>query len=971
VLNQSASPAVAIPAPLTEFIGRDRELAAVSTLLAESRLLTLTGAGGSGKTRLAIEAARLAAQRDSDLDVAWVELQSVDDPAGVALHIAMLLGVRAEGGGSAVQAMQAVLAERRVLLVLDNCEHVVDACASLVERLLGAVPSLRVLTTSREALSVAGERSWLVPTLSLPPLHAATAADVLASGAGRLFVDRARDVKPEFAASDANAEAIAGIVHRLDGLPLAIELAAARSALLTPAQLAERLHDRFALLTAGSRTAPPRQRTLRAAVDWSYELLEPEERLLLERFAVFVGGFSLDAAEQVVAFGGLRSARVLELLASLAAKSLVAMTDEGGVPRYRLLETIREYASEQRQSRPAEPDLAERHAQFYERFLRERRDEVVLARAARLQEVDLEHGNVLAALAWSAAERRGDDVGLPMIWSLQWYWYHRQLWREGLAQSELALRSAVTPTDAHRGAALHGMGVFGLHVLHPQADEWLAQAEHAWIAAGEARWLSFTLLVRVVSASVRGDVDAAEGFAKRMLEIAERQPDPWDAALAKAHGMVPVLNWRGEWARSLALLNEAIAAFRARDYHTGVSYALDAQAFVALRLGELKRASSLAVQSLRNEWDRENRWLAGRNLRILAAVAEQEGDFSRAATLFGITEVWYEAVGASALSGERAVVNELPQRLRARMSAEDYEAAVAVGRPMTCMQAMRYALSVADAPAGAEVTATSVAADDSSSSLSATAPTLSVHALGRLRIARRGEELGDEAWPYAKPRELLLFLLSHPEGRTREQIGLAFWPDVSAAQVKNNFHVTLHHLRRTLGDGGWVRYEKGRYAVASELVEFDVNQFVEEAERGLRLLRADPEDASVLVALQRAVERYAGPFLDEADVGDWHIDVRDRLARLFEDALLTLSEALGVEGRQAESADLLRRLLALDPAHEEAARLLMLSLARDDRRAEALRVFERLSETLQDQVGALPGSELRKLANAIRAGDAV
>ncbi len=959
MLNQSASPAAAIPAPLTEFIGRDRELAAVSNLLAESRLLTLTGAGGSGKTRLAIEAARHAAQRDPELDVAWIELQGVDDPAAVALHVAMLLGVRAEGGGSAVQAMQAVLAERRVLLVLDNCEHVVDACASLVERLLGAVPSLRVLTTSREALSVSGERSWLVPTLSLPPLQPTTAAEVLASGAGRLFVDRARDVKPEFALNDANAPAIAGIVHRLDGLPLAIELAAARAAWLTPAQLAERLDDRFALLTAGSRTAPPRQRTLRAAVDWSYELLEPEERLLLERLSVFVGGFSLDAAEQVAAFGGLSSARVLDLLASLAAKSLVAMTEDGGVPRYRLLETIREYAVERRQSRPAEPELAARHATFYERFLRERRDDVVLARAARLQELDLEHGNVLAALAWSAAERRGDEVGLPMVWSLQWYWYHRQLWREGLTQSELALQSAVAPSDAHRGAALHGLGVFGLHVLHPQAEEWLAQAEQAWIAAGEERWLSFTLLVRVVSASIRADVDAAEGFAKRMLEIAERQPDPWDAALAKAHGMVPVLNWRGEWARSLALLDEAIAAFRARDYQTGVSYALDAQAFVALRLGELKRAASLAVQSLRNEWDRENRWLAGRNLRILAAVAEQEGDLARAATLFGITEVWYEAVGASALSGERAVVNELPQRLRARMSAEDYEAAVAVGRPMTCMQAMRYALSVAEVAEPMEVAAPET---------SATAASLSVQALGRLRIARRGEELGEEAWPYAKPRELLLYLLSHPQGRSREQIGLAFWPDVSAAQVKNNFHVTLHHLRKTLGDGGWVRYEKGRYSVAAELVQFDVEQFVEDAERGLRALRDDPEDAAALASLKRAVERYAGPFLDETDAGDWHLEIRDRLARLFEESLLALAEALGVEGRHAEAATLLRRLIAADRAHEEGARLLMLSLTRDDRRTEALRVYEKLTESLRDEVGALPSTEMRNLAGAIRAG---
>jgi DNA-binding SARP family transcriptional activator len=468
-------------------------------------------------------------------------------------------------------------------------------------------------------------------------------------------------------------------------------------------------------------------------------------------------------------------------------------------------------------------------------------------------------------------------------------------------------------------------------------------------------------LVRAIAASIRADVDAAEGFATRMLEIAERQPDPWDAALAKAHGMVPVLNWRGEWARSLRLLEEAIVAFRARDYHTGISYSLDAQAFVSLRLGEPARAAALAVQSLRHEWDRENRWLAGRNLRILAAVAEQQGELMRAATLFAITDVWYAAVGASALSGERAVVNELPQRLRARLSPAEYASAVEIARPMTCQQAMQFAMDVANVPEPVEPVA---AARDRST----TAPALTVQALGRVAIRRDGVPLGDEAWPYAKPRELLLYLLAHPEGRTREQIGMAFWPEVSAAQVKNNFHVTLHHLRRTLGDGAWVRYEKGRYRVDADLVEFDVALFTAEAERGLRLLRADPEDARALDLLRSALGRYAGPFLEEESAGDWHLELRDRLARLHEDAVLALAEALGVEGRQDEAAALLKQLLVIDPAHEQAARLLMLALARDDRRAEALRVYERFAESLRAELGAAPTAELRTLAELIRAG---
>jgi DNA-binding SARP family transcriptional activator len=246
-----------------------------------------------------------------------------------------------------------------------------------------------------------------------------------------------------------------------------------------------------------------------------------------------------------------------------------------------------------------------------------------------------------------------------------------------------------------------------------------------------------------------------------------------------------------------------------------------------------------------------------------------------------------------------------------------------------------------------------------------------VHALGRVAIERDGVPLGDEAWPYAKPRELLLYLLAHPEGRTREQIGMAFWPEVSAAQVTNNFHVTLHHLRRTLGDGAWVRYEKGRYLVIADLVEFDAALFTAEAERGLRLLRADPEDARAFDALRSALGRYAGPFLEEESAGDWHLELRDRLARLHEDALLALAEALGVEGKQGEAAALLRQLLVIDPAHEEGARLLMLALARDDRRTEALRVYEKLTESLHVELGAKPTKELRDLAEQIRAGKGV
>lgn len=957
------------PVSLTAFIGREAEVATVTALLATSRLLTLTGAGGSGKTRLALEVARRWQAERSSTVVAWIELAGVEDPTDLLPHVSIALGVRAEGGGTALRAITAVLQERDVLLVLDNCEHLVDACASFVDRLLQAAPRLRALATSREALGVGGERSWLVPTLELPPADCLDPDAAMTASSVRLFVERARDVSPAFALTSKNVAAVVQVCRRLDGLPLALELAAARVGLLTPGQLAERIGGSLTALGIGTRAAPPRQRTLRAAVAWSYELLDDDERSLLARLSVFVGGFTLEAAEDVAGFGRVPTARVLDVLASLAAKSLIAMQEDEGVARYRLLEMIREFAAERLAESSDAAELGARHARHFRDRLAAQDDAMILARPAVLHETDVEHGNIVAALSWAATQRRADDIGLPLVRSLLWYWYHRQRWREGFAASETMLAAAQAPSAALRAAALHGLGLFGLHQMHPKSDEWLAEAERLWAESGDERWLAFSLLVRVVAASIRGDVDAAERHATRMLALAERQPDPWDAALAKAHAMVPVLNWRGEWSRSLQLLDEAIAAFRARDYPTGVSYALDAQAFVALQLGDLDRAADLAVQSLRNEWDRENRWLAGRNLRILATVAERRGELRHAALLFSITEVWYAQVGASSLAGDRKSVNDLPERLATRLSADEWTEVRREAAVYTCADAMT--LAMRGAKVAERAVTQDVAAHATVTEASDASHRLEVRALGRLVVLRDGIPLEEDAWPYAKPRELLLYLLAHPEGRTRDQIGLDFWPDASPAQVKNNFHVTLHHLRKTLGDGQWVRFAKGRYRVEGEALRFDVEEFRQVVSDALRRLRRSPDDADAVARLEGAIALYAGPFGDQAELGDWHVAVRDEVARLYDRVLLALGEAASVEGRHADAAGWFRRLLATDAVHEEAQRLLMLSLARDGRRADALRSFASFGETLDRELQARPSAQLLRLADAIRDGERV
>lgn len=956
-----ALPGASLPAPLTAFVGREREAGAVRALLGEARLLTLTGAAGSGKTRLALAVAG-AVREEQHLEVGWIELAALDEPAALPAQVALALGARTEGGGTPEQAIAARLRERPFLLALDNCEHLVEACATLVRRLLDDCPRLHVLATSREALGVAGERSWLVPALALPPAGDPLTPDAaLGFGAVRLFVDRARDVLPGFQLTDANLDAVRQVCHRLDGLPLALELAAARVTVLPLPQLAARLDDRFALLTGGPRTALPRHRTLRAAVDWSYELLGEPERLLLERLSVFAGGFTLDAAEAVCAGDGIPAAQLLDLLAALTTRSLVAMQEDDGLARYRLLETIREYAAERRRARGEGETLAERHARYYLALAQAAEPALILGRADRLRQVDVEHDNLRAALAWSAAGGHGTTLGLPLGWALLWYWFHRQLWREGYAQLDAALASAVVPPDRLRAAALHGLGLFGLYAARPESRARLEEADRLWRQAGELRWLAFTLLVRTTEASLRRDAADAHRLAVESVAVARAMGGAWEVALTQAHALVPSRLWAREWAEADALLGEAERVYREYRYHIGVAYVLDARAFTAFMVGQPARAVELAQASLREEPGGQNRWLAGRSLRTLGAVAAQQGDLARAVRLFGAADGMYEAIGARALTEERQPVNALPAALRERLPAAEFAQMWEAGRALPFHAAVALALEGGAAADPAEPSAPP-------EEPAGRAP-LEVRALGPLEIRREGQLLPAEAWPYALPRELFLYFLAHPEGRTREQVGLDFWPDVAAAQVKNNFHVALHHLRKALGASEWIRFDRGRYRVATGAgLRYDAAEFEAEVAAAGRALRAHPGAADALTVLSGALTLYRGPYLEGERVGDWHLEVRAGLARRHEEALLTLAAHAGALGRHAEAAEALRRLLAADPLHEVAAKQLMLALASDQRRSDALRVYERLRENLRRELGVEPSAEVSAVAERLRRG---
>ena len=422
-----------LPVQFTSFVGRQAEMSDVRRLLADNRLVTLTGAGGVGKTRLAVQ---VAAQVGGEFgDAVWyVDLAPITDPDVVAVAVIRALGLPDQPGRSTMDTLTRFIGDRRMLLVLDNCEHLLDATAALAVALLGGCPAVTLVATSREPIGVAGEVSWRVPSLSL------------ADEAIELFTDRARLARPAFKITDDNAAAAAEICRRLDGMPLAIELAAARVRVLSLAEISDGLHDRFRLLTGGARTAVRRQQTLRASVDWSHALLTEPERVLFRRLAVFMGGFDLDAAQAVAGGGDVERYQILDQLTLLVDKSLVVAENTTGRTHYRLQETVRQYAQEKLGESGQADAVRTRHRDHYTALaaLRATPARAGTGHDERLEQADTEIDNLRAAFAWS---RENSDVqlALALASSLQPLWFARGRIREGLTWFDAAL----TDLNAH------------------------------------------------------------------------------------------------------------------------------------------------------------------------------------------------------------------------------------------------------------------------------------------------------------------------------------------------------------------------------------------------------------------------------------------------------------------------------------------------------------------------------------------
>ena len=445
-----------LPELVSSFVGREAEVAELGRILEESRLITLTGAGGVGKTRLALQVA--AELLDGSGDGVWlVELAAVRDPEAVPGAVADALGVKEQAGRSIHDVLVAALSDQHVLIVLDNCEHLIGACAKLAETLVRNCPKVYLLATSRETLGIDGERIFRVPSLTVPPEGADETSDLAASGATTLFVERAHALATGFTVTDDAAPLVAAICRRLDGMPLAIELAAARLRSMSLSHLHDRLDQRFRLLTGGSRTALPRQQTLRAMVDWSYDLLNGFEQAVLRRLSVFVGGFELEAAESVCGFGDLEVFDVADLLGSLVEKSLVVADPMATSVRYRLLETIRQYGAEKMGTLDGDEaaEAAAAHAAYYLGYVQE----IAPQLTGRFQEkwlarLEEEYPNLRAAAENLVADASGPTRALRLFGVPRRYWWCFQHRAEIMGLLDRALEPAHHETSWARAAAL-------------------------------------------------------------------------------------------------------------------------------------------------------------------------------------------------------------------------------------------------------------------------------------------------------------------------------------------------------------------------------------------------------------------------------------------------------------------------------------------------------------------------------------
>jgi len=693
-------------------VGREREIAELKRLLSETRLLALTGPGGCGKTRLALAVASDLVEGFED-GARWVGLASLSDPTLVPQAVASTLGVREAPGRPLSEVLQEHLETEDLLLILDNCEHLIDACAALADTLLRTCPNLKILATSREALGIAGETSWLVPPLSLPGFRDPPPVKQLVRyEAIRLFVERARAVASAFELTEQNAPAVARVCQRLEGIPLAIELAAARAKVLSAEQIAKRLDESFRLLSTENRMADPRQQTLRATVDWSHGLLLEQEQILFRRLSVFSGGFTLEAAEEVCACEGIEREDVLDLLSRLVDKSLVSVTNQSTEEaRYRLLETVRQYGWEQLSESGEEPTIRRNQVDFFLRLAEQAEPKINgRDRSLWLERLEVEHDNLRAALAWSREEEPKGEVGLRLAGALSWFWFHREYWSEwrgwldGLLATQESARGRPERTAA-RAKALSGRGFLAwMQGDQAAARSRLEESVALWRELGDKQGLAQALRFLSGSFESQGDYAVARPLAEESVALFRKGEDKFGLGITLSRLGITALA-QGDYAVARASLEEGVAICRKIEDDWALALALRNLGIGAFRQGDYERAAVQLRESLTVLGEPGNP-LYMQNLELLAAAVSMRGDHGRAAWLFGSAEALRQAVGAFVLPLYRAEYDGGVAAARAGLDEGAFTAAWAEGRGMTPEQAVEYALGTEDpAPPPPEDTA--------------------------------------------------------------------------------------------------------------------------------------------------------------------------------------------------------------------------------------------------------------------------
>ncbi len=759
-----------LPIQLTTFVGREREIEEVKLLLVPgsgqeamgagsaphpqegTRLLTLTGPGGTGKTRLMLQVA--AQLLDVYPDGVWlVELAPIADAQLVPQAVATALGIRESAGGTPTEMIIDRLRPKRTLLLLDNCEHVVERCARLVMLLISACPHLSMLASSREALGIGGEVPYRVPSLSLPEPRTVSGLDKLLEYEGvKLFVERARVAEPSFALTEQNADAVTEICRRLDGIPLAIELAAARVRVLSVEQIAARLDDRFRLLTGGSRTAMPRQQTLQAAMDWSYDLLSDDERALLRRLSVFMGGWDLEAAEAICSTEGIQGLDVLDLLSRLIDKSLVVVEQEvegGQKVRYRLLETVRQYASVKLMETGETEPVRDTHLDYFLRLSQETEQKVTSSQAkAGLDRLEGEHDNLRAALEWSLSrgEEKAAGKALHLSGALGKFWYWRGYLNEGRQWLERAIelpgptaQDIGTPREDRtwllaRGKVLQGAGT----IAWGQADnemgqKWLEESITIERQFGDRLNLAQSLHILGHALLDQLDYEEAHAFFEESLSVFREMGDRGIApSLVGDLGMVAY--YTGDYSMGRHLLEQSIAEFR--ELHASaqvlprmvvilgdlmrsegnyenaqkmyedslmearqvgapllVASALHKLGQIARLRGEYGKASSLIIEGLKMHQEKGNRQGIAECLAALGGVMTAEGHIDRAARLFGAADALLERIKVPLTPADRTQYDGDLAAARSQADERAWQAGWVEGRAMSLEQAVEYAMA--------------------------------------------------------------------------------------------------------------------------------------------------------------------------------------------------------------------------------------------------------------------------------------